>query len=256
MAGGYLLKRILLTPEDAAGAIQTNPVCVEFQSESFDLKEDQASEEINLLGTGGDASPMSFGTSTFTGSIGLVSSIDNMVVVFTHVLGTALTSADATADDWTADTVYAAGDIVNTVTDTKHSLICTSVTGTAKSHATTEPVLEVNPLDDKNAKVVDNDVTWVAMPILLTATFERIQQMPSFSIEYELEDASANKFYRRFSGVRMNTMPLSMTGGTISLKIAIDAVGISGIDSLSTDWDEELSAKTGAKIIPTSCKSG
>jgi len=250
MAGGFLTKRILLTQEDSAGAIKSNPVCIEFLSESFDLKQDQASEEINLLGTGGDASPTAFGTSSFTGSIGLVASTDNMPIILTHILGLRLTTADATAEVWTADTAYDVGDTVNTVTDTKHSLTCVAVTGTAKSHATTEPVLEVNPNDDRNARVTDNEVTWIALPKLVTDTYERKQQIPTFTVEYEMEDASSNTFFKRFSNVYMNTMPVSMTGGTISLKISGDFMGASASDSEESTWVEELSAITDAKIVP------
>ena len=248
---GFLTNRILLTREDANGDIQANPVCIEYLSESFDLKEEQASEEVNLLGAGGDASPMAFGTSSYTGSVGHVISIDNSPIVLTHVLGAALTSAAATADVWTADTAYAPGDLANGVANAKHTFICVSVTGTAKSHATTEPTLEANPNDDRNVKVVDNEVTWVVLPKLVTDTYELTQIMPTFTIEYELEDPSANKFYKRFSGVRMNSLPVSMTGGTISLKASIDFLGVTAIDSEDAAWVEPLADITGAQIVPT-----
>jgi len=248
-AGGFLTKRILLTQEDSAGAIKANPVCIEFLSESFDLKEDQASEDINLLGTGGDASPMAFGTSSFTGTVGLVMSIDNAPIVLTHVLGLRLTTADTTATIWEADTAYQVGDIVNTVVDTKHSLTCVAVTGTAKSHATTEPTLEANPNDDRNTKITDNEVTWIALPKLVTDTYERKQQMPTFTIEYELEDASANTFYKRFSNVYMNSMPIAMTGGTIALKASLDFIGAAASDSEESTWTDELAGIAGAKIV-------
>jgi len=248
---GFLTIRTLVTREDAAGAIQSNPICIEYPSESFDLKEEQASEVVNLLGSGGDASPDAFGTSTFSGSVGHVVTIDNAPIILTHALGAALTSAAATAEVWTADTTYAVGDTVNTTVDTKHSLTCTAITGTAKSHAATEPTLEADPNDDRNAKVTDNEVTWVALPKLITDTYELTQIMPTFTIEYELEDPSANKFYKRFSGVRMNSLPVAMSGGTISLKASIDFLGVSALDSEDTDWVEPLADITGARIVPT-----
>lgn len=248
---GFLTKRVLLTREDAAGEIQSNPVCIEYLSESFDLKEEQASEEVNLLGSGGDASPMAFGTSSFTGSVGHVISIDNSPIVLTHVLGAATASANATSDTWTADTAYAPGDLANGVTNAKHTFVCVSVTGTAKSHASTEPTLEADPNDDRNVKVVDNEVTWVVMPKLITDTYELTQIMPTFTIEYELEDPSANKFYKRFSGVRMNSLPVAMAGGTISLKASIDFLGVSALDSEDDDWVEPLADITGARIVPS-----
>jgi len=245
-AGGFLTKRILLTSEDAAGAIQADPVCIEFLSESFDYKQDQASEEINLLGSGGDASPMAFGTSSYTGGIGLVASVDNLPIMLTHVLGNRLTTAAATAEIWEADTAYIIGDIVNTVTDTNHSLTCTTA-GTSDS---TEPTLETNPNDDRNKKITDGTAVWIAMPKLVTDTFERKQQMPTFTVEYELEDASAATFYKRFSNVYMNTMPVAMSGGTIALKVTGDFLGASAIDSEDASWTTPLSGISGAQIVP------
>ena len=244
---GFLTKRVLLTREDAAGAIQANPVCIEYLSESFDLKEEQASEEVNLLGAGGDASPMAFGTSSYTGSVGHVISIDNSPIVLTHVLGAKLTSGDATATTWAATTAFAVGDKANGVANTKHTFVCF----TAGTTGATEPSLAANPNDDRNVKVTDGTVVWIAMPKLVIDTFELTQIMPTFTIEYELEDASANKFYKRFSGVRMNSLPVSMTGGTISLKASIDFLGVSAIDSEDAAWVEPLADITGAQIVPT-----
>jgi hypothetical protein len=246
MAGGYLLKRILIAREDATGAIPANPTLVEYLSESFDLKEEQASEEINLLGTGGDASPMAFGTSSFTGAVNIVLSTDNAPICLTHTLGDALTSANATSDTWTLTTVYAVGDKVNH-SDGKHTLVCY----TAGTSGATEPTgLATNPNDDRNTQVTDGTVVWIAMPLLRTDTYELTQQIPTFTIEYELEDASANTFFRRFSNVTMNSLPIAMTGDTISVKVAGDMIGVSASASTDADWVEELSAITGAKIVP------
>lgn len=246
---GFLTKRVLLTRESTAGAIQSNPVCIEYLSESFDLKEEQASETINLLGAGGDASPMSFGTSSFTGSVGHVITIDNSPIVLTHTLGAALTSGDATAEAWAATTAYIVGDKVNSVIDTKHTLTCVTAGTSGASEAAFSPNLETNPNDDRNGKITDGTVVWVALPKLITDTYELTQIMPTFTIEYELEDASANVFYKRFSNVRMNTLPVAMTGGTISLKASIDFLGASAIDSEDAAWVEPLADITGAQIV-------
>ena len=243
---GFLTKRVLLTREDSTGAIQTNPVCVEYLSESFDLKEEQASEEVNLLGSGGDASPMAFGTSSFSGSLGHVISIDNSPIVLTHVLGAALTTGDATADVWTASTLYAVGDLANGVANTGHTFICV-VAGTTDA---TEPTLQANPNDDRGTKVVDGTVTWIVMPKLVADTYELTQTMPTFTIEYELEDPAGALFYKRFSNVKMGSLPVSMTGGTISLKASIDFLGVSAIDSENTAWTTPLSGIAGVKIVP------
>lgn len=246
MPGGFLTKKILLVKEATAGVIPANPKCIEFLSESFDFKETQSSEDINLLGSGGDASPMSFGASTYSGSVGLVASVDNMPIIMTHIAGTPLTAINATTEAYPATaTAVAVGDIFNH-SDGKHSLTCT-VAGTTSG---TPPTLEANPLDDREKKIVDGTATFIAMPLLKTYTFERKQNLPSFTIEYELEDAIGTKFYKRFSNVRMNAMPMGMTGGTISLKISGDFLGAIATDSTKSDWDTNLAAKSGAVIIP------
>lgn len=243
---GFLTKRILITKEATHGVVPTNPVCIELLSESFDFKQDQNSEEINLLGTSGDASPMAFGASNFKGAIGFVASTDNLPVLLTHILGAPTATAAATASTWAATTVYVTGDIVNTVTDTKHSLVCY----TGGTSGATEPTLAADPNTDRNARITDGTVVWIAVPKLVQYTFSRQQQMESFTVEYELEDPSANLFYKRFSNVYMNAMPVAMTGGTISWKISGDFVGASATDSTEVGFTE-LSALAGAKIVPT-----
>lgn len=246
MAGGFLTKRILLVKEQVPGVIPANPVCLEFLSETFDLKETQSSEEINILGAGGDASPMSFGASTYSGSVGLVASVDNMPMIFTHIAGIPLSTANATAQTFpTIATAVAVGDMFNH-SDGKHTLTCVE----AGTTAITAITLASNPNDDRNKKIVSGTATFIAMPLLKKYTFKRKQQIPSFTIEYELEDAASTKFYKRFSGVRLNAMPMGMTGGTISLKISGDFLGTKATDSTKADWDTNLVAKTGAVVVP------
>jgi hypothetical protein len=245
MAGNFLTKRILLVKEVVQGTVPASPVCIEFLSESFDFKQDQASEEINLLGTSGDASPMSFGTSSFSGTVGLVASTDNMPIILTHILGEKVSSANAVADSWTANTTYAVGDIVNTVANTKHSLVCY----TAGKTGATEPTLAADPNSDRGSRITDGTAVWLAMPKLLAYSFTRKQQLPSFTIEYQLEDDAGNPFYKRFSNVFMNAMPVAMSGGTISLKVSGDFVGASAADSTEIGFTN-LAAMSGAKVVP------
>lgn len=247
MASGFLTKRILVTKEATPGVIGTSPALLEFLSESFDFKEAQASEEINLLGAGGDASPMSFGTSSYSGGIGLVASVDNMPFILTHIAGAAISTADATSDAYpVVATAVTVGDKFNH-SDGKHTLTCT-VAGTTDG---IEPTLEANPNDDRNKKITDTaGVVFVAMPLLKTYSFERKQQMQSFTVEYEMENAAGETFFKRFSNVYMNSMPMGMTGSTISLKVGADFIGASSVDSTQDAWDENLALKAGAKIVP------
>lgn len=252
MAAGFIVKKILMTRETTPGVIPTNPVCIQMLSESFGITETQSSEDINLLATGGDASAAAFGTSTFSGSIGLIASVDNAPIMATHIAGLPLTTADASADAWAATTVYAIGDIVNH-SDGKHSMTCT-IAGTSGATEPTTIVggaaIATNPNDDRNKKVVDGTVTWVLTPLLKKYTFERKTHMPSFTVEYELENALSETFYKRFSNVYMNTMPVMLSGSTISMKTAGDFIAAKSVDSESADWDENLSAKDGAVIVP------
>lgn len=242
----FLPKRILIVKEAVHGTVPSTPVCVEFLAESFGLKQEQATEDINLLGTGGDASPMAFGASKFSGTVGLVASVDNMPIIATHILGAPTSAAAATTEVWTTLTAYTVGDMVNTVTNTEHTLVCV----TAGTTGATEPTLNADPNLDRGARKTDGTVVWVAMPKLITYQFTRSQQLPSFTIEYELEDESANKFYKRFSNVYMNSLPMAMTGGTISLKVSGDFIGASYADSTQAGFTA-LSAMAGAKIVPS-----
>jgi len=241
--GGFLTKRILLTKEDANGNIPASPVCIELITENFDFKTSEATEELNFLGDNGDAGGLSFGSKSYSGGIGLVASTDNAVLILTHVLGTATSDTELTTTDWASDTAYAVGDVVNH-SDDKHSLVCL-VAGTSGSD---EPTLASNPNDDRNKKVIDNTVTWIAMPVLRKATFQREQFLPTFTIEYELENAQGEKFYERFSNVYGNTLPIEMSGSTISLKMGADFVGVKSTDS-TEDGFTPLASMSGAKIV-------
>ena len=246
---GFLTKKIRIVKEATHGTIPTNPVCIEFLAESFGLKQDQSTEDINLLGTGGDASPMAFGVSKFSGTVGLIASVDNMPIIATHILGAATSAGAATVQTWTTATAYAVGDKVNTVANAKHTLTCVTAGTSGASEAVFSPVLNTDPNLDRGARITDGTVVWVAMPKLATYVFTRQQQLPSFTIEYELEDESANTFYKRFSNVYMNTLPMAMSGGTISLKVSGDFVGAAYSDSTQAGY-VALSAMAGAKLVP------
>lgn len=246
---GFLTKRVLLVREATAGTIPTTPRCIEFLSESFGLKQEQSTEDINLLGSGGDASPSAFGTSKFSGTVGLITSVDNMAMIASHILGAATAAVPTTAEAWAGTTAYIVGDKVNTVANAKHTLVCVTAGTSGAAETGFVPVLNANPNLDRGARIVDGTVVWIAMPKLVTYTFSRQQQIPSFTIEYELEDESANKFYKRFSNVYMNTLPMAMSGSTIALKASGDFTGASYSDSTQAGF-VALSAIGGATIVP------
>lgn len=246
---GFLVKRVLVTKEATHGVIPTNPVCIEFLSDAFALKQTQATETLNMLGAGGDASPMAFGTSKMTGAVGLVVSTDNAAIIASHVIGAATSSGAATAVAWASSTVTAVGNIVNSVASPTHSLVCVAAGTTGTLESGFVPTLNTNCTLDRGAKIVDGTVTWIAMPKLAAYSFTRQQQLPSLTIEYQLLDETGASFYKRFSNVYMDKLPMAMTGGTISLKSSVDFVGAISTDSTEVGFTS-LSAMTGAIIVP------
>ena len=243
---GYTIKRILLVKETPTGTIPANPVLMEYLAESNGLVEEQATEEVTLFGTDGDASPMTFGASSYSGSLGVVLSTDNAPLCLSHALGGYLTAGNATGATWSLNTIHAVGDMVNH-SDGKHTLVCY----TAGTTGGTAPTLSANPNDDRNVRVGDGTVVWIAMPLLKTATYELSKQMPTFTIEFESEDETGSLYYERYGNVLSSSLPMAMTGGTISVKMAGDLQGGTLIKSTDATWVEPLSAIAGNKIVPT-----
>ncbi|MBL0721006.1 MAG: hypothetical protein JJV88_00300 [Sulfurovum sp.] len=239
---GFLVEKILVVKE-VNGAIPANPMCIEIQSESFDLKETQSSEDINLFGAGGDASPKVFGVSSFGGGLGIVASTDNFPILCHHTIGDA-TISDATTEIWGSSVDYVVGDLVNH-SDGKHTLSCYKG-GTSDAN---EPVLDGNPSVDRGTKIIDGGATWIAMPFLKSYIMERKQQLSSFAIEITQKDENGNFFYKRFENVYSNSLAMAMTGSTISLKMSADFVSAKADDSESNTWTSNLLAMTGASII-------
>lgn len=235
---------ILIVKEDANGAIPANPTLIELCVEEWSLKEEQASVETKCLLGGGDASPMAYGGSTFNGGAKLTASVDNMPIVLSHILGNAVTAVDATAEVWTLNTVYAVGDIVNH-SDGKHSLTCYK----AGTSGGTAPTLDANPLNDRNTKVTDGTVEWIAMPLLKRYNFSYTKVAPTFTVELKLDDGQGGTFYKQYRGVYMSQLPLTFNGDTIVIEINTDFLGSSAIDSTSASWTTNLAGIVGAKTV-------
>ena len=243
---GYKVSRILAVVEAVAGTIPANPKCIEYKAEDFSIDESQNNETISLLGEW-DAGKQAFGTTTVSGSSGLVLSAENAPFIMLAAVGNRTSTADATADAWTASQVQAVGDIVNS-TDGKHSLICTVAGTTGLDETSFVPNLEVNPKDDQNAKIVDNEVTWLAMPKYIKDTYAISEFITTFTIEIEYKTPTGELFYQRLSNCYMGGLPMSMSGGTISAKASMSFKGTKFSQSTDVDWDENLAAKTGAVI--------
>jgi hypothetical protein len=240
----FYVSDILITKEDANGDIQANPTLIELCAEEWTLKENQASAETNCLVGGGDASPMLYGGSTFSGGAKLTASVDNMPIVLSHVLGETLTATDATAEVWATATAHAVGDMINH-TDGVHTLVCY----TAGTTGASEPTLDANPLNDRNTRVTDGTVVWIAMPLLKSYTFQYTKNSPTFTVEIKLDDGIGGIFYKQYKGVYMSQLPLTFDGNTIAIEINTDFLGSSAIDSTMAGWVENLGTITGAKTV-------
>jgi len=240
----WYVDNIIIVKEDVNGDIPATPTLVELCVEEWSLKEEQASVDTKCLTGDGDASPMVFGGSTFSGGAKVLASLDNMPIVLSHVLGTTLTAVDATVEAWVTATVYAVGDIINH-TDGVHSLTC-YIAGTSGA---SEPTLDANPLVDRNTKVVDGTVTWIAMPLLKKYNFVYGKTAPTFTVEVKLTDSIGGTFYKQYKGVYMSQLPLTFNGDTITIEVNTDFLGSSAIDSTDATWVENLGAITGAKTV-------
>ena len=245
---GYKVTRILAVIEATPGTIPVSPKCVEYKAEDFNIDESQNNEVIKLLGDW-DAGKQAFGTTTISGTSGLVLSIENAPFIMVTAMGNRTGTADATADAWTALQVQAVGDIVNSV-DAKHSLICTTAGTTGADEGSFVPNLETNPKDDLNGKIVDGTVTWLAMPLYKTDTFAISEFIKTFTIEVEFKTQGGELFYQRLVNCYMGGLPMSMAGGTISAKASMSFKGTTLSQSTDADWDENLSAKAGAVVCP------
>lgn len=246
---GYKVTRILAVIEATAGTIPTSPKCIEFKSEDFNIDESQNSEMIKLLGDW-DAGKQAFGTTTVSGTSGIVLSIENAPFIMQTALGNRLATANATADVWVLSTAYTVGDIVNSA-DGKHTLVCTTAgTSNATAEGSFVPNLAANPKDDLGGKIVDATVVWMAMPLYKKDTFAISEFIKTFTIEVEYKTPTGELFYQRLVNCFMGGLPMSMSGGTISAKASMSFTGTKLSESTDSDWDESLSAKAGAVVCP------
>lgn len=238
---GFQVTEVLVVKE-VNGAIPSNPTCIKFKSEGFSFAEEQASEIIKLIGEGGDSSPEAYGQSSFSGAVPLVLGSDNVLVVAHHTIGTPTSIVDASATAWLASTAHAVvGEIVNH-SDGIHSL----VVYTAGTTDLTEPVLTTANRGDK---ITDGTVVWIVMPLLKKYTYARQQTADSFAVELTLFDGTSY-FYQRFTGVYMNSLPLSASGSDVSLKLAMDFAGSNMTDSTTA------LRKTGVAFVPLKDQAG
>ena len=239
MATKYQVENLLITKEDANGAIQANPTVIKLCVNKFDLKEAPRFDEKGCLLS--DSKIKVKSGVDYSGGATIDMDANTLPIILTHVLGDATAVVAATATAWVLSTVTAKGDIVNH-SGGVYSLVAVKITGTGTTGAT-EPVVT-----SAGEKIVDGGVTWLVVPKLLSYTFEMKSTAPTFTVEYHLTDGT-NHFYKQFSGVEISQLPLSVDGNTSVPELALDFNTASSIDSEDIDWVNDLLSITGAKSV-------
>jgi len=232
--------KILLWKEAVKGEIPANPQCYVLKAESFGIKVAQASETNTLLGSGRGADRKTYGTDTVSGDIPIIWDTDNAPIFMHHAIGAPTAVANATVDAWAATTLYAKGDMVNHSNGT-HTLVC-RIAGTSGA---AEPAITTQLRGDI---IGDATATWILMPLLKRYTGERADALESFGVE--VADTNGTTAFSRYLGLHINSLPLSVAGGTIGIKSSLGILGMTKEDSDLDATYEEMSAKTGFAESP------
>ena len=242
------LKKILIWKEAAVNTIPANPPCYAFKTEAFGITAAQNSEENNELGNGRGASAKAYGTLNISGDLGMIWNEDNAPILFTHGIGDATATANATALTWVTTQAQAKLDMINH-SDGLHTLVCY----TAGTTGGTEPDLSAytTKAAGRGVRVTDGTVVWIIMPLLVEQSGVRGDCLTSFGVEVEDDNScgvSAPE-YVRYGGLFVNSLPISITGSMNAMKSSVSTIGQSEEDSiLVVDQGgvyEEMSAKVG-----------
>ena len=228
---GNFLQNVRVWKETTPDAIPANPACYKLKVESFGITAEQNSETNNELGNGRGASAKAFGTLTIGGDLGMIWNTDNAPILCSHGIGDATSTAAAASAAWAATTAYTKLEIVSH-SDGVHDLVCY----TAGTTAATEPDLSayVTGPEGRGTRVTDGTVVWIIMPTLTEQSGVRGDCLSTFGVETEDDNScgvSAPE-YCRYTGLRINTLPISITGGMNAKKSSVGVVGMSEEDSL------------------------
>ena len=234
---GFKIEKILLTKLDAEGNIPANPTLLNICFEEFTLKDVKKFEEFGCLTKDGKLTTEV--GNDIEGGAKIRLDAQTMAVILTHTLGQVTSTTDATTNDWSASTEYAKGDIVNH-SDGKHTLVCVNVYDDKKTGGD-EPAVTSKSVRDGNVK-------WAVSKKLLLQTYKMQDSCPLFAVEYQLTDG-VDKFYKRFSGAEMSTLPLNISGESSTYEVDFDFKCASVTDNQKADWGTNLAAMAGAKIV-------
>lgn len=238
------LQEILIWKEATPSVIPTSPTCYGLKAESFGIATPQDSETNNELGGGRGASAKSFGAVNVSGDIGMIWNSDNAPILFTHAIGAATSTANATSDTWSATTVVTKGDLINH-SDGVHTLAC-YVGGTTGSSEPDLAAYATGP-EGRGIRVTDGTATWIIMPLLVEQSGVRSDCLESFGLETRHDDTCgvSSPQYCRYTGMYINTLPLSISGTMKALKSSAGTIGMAEEDSLLVTAYEAMSAKSG-----------
>lgn len=225
------MQSLLMWKETTTNSIPTSPACYLAKVTAYALKTSQSSETVNELGNGRGASAKSYGVSSHEGNLDFVWNTDNAPILFTHGIGAATSTANATATDWAATTAYAKGDLENH-SDGLHTLVCY----TAGTSGATEPDLSAytTAAAGRGVQVTDGSVVWIVMPLLVEQSGVRADCLPTFGCEVQDDDscAASSPQYVRYTGGHFGSLPFQFQGSSTSIRSSISTMAMAVEDSL------------------------
>lgn len=234
-----MISKLLLFKETTKGVIPSNPKCFSIKAESFGIKVSQGSETNTLLGSGRGADRKTYGTDKVDGDLPIIWDTDNAPIWLHHGVGAPTAVTNATTQVWAASTVHATGDMINH-TDGIHTLVVKTVGTTAGAIPTLGSLTRGNT-------VIDGSVVWIVMPLLKRYTGERADCLESFGIEVTDSNTcdGGTDSYTRFLGMFINSLPMSIAGGTLGIKSSLGMIGMTKEDSLLDASFVNLSVQAG-----------
>lgn len=227
-----------MTPLDANGAIQTNPVLVPLALTENSMTAKSAKEERKVLGNccGGK---VSFGAKEVSGSMGGVLTPTLALIMFQHVFGKADSVENATTDTWAASTVTGKRELVNHSNGTD-----TLVSIKAGTTGTTEPTVT-----DYLKRTTDASVKWIAQPLFKKSSITTNKKPRAMAIENKFKQEDGTFVYVRYIGLVVNSTPLEAKNSEVAMKWKVDAIGATSEDSIMTEGYVALADMPNAKTI-------
>jgi len=235
----YQVSDIKLYKEESFNVAPATPKVLLMKNTSFELKSEQKSEVVELLGNGHEPNKKTYGSYDYSGSLGFVLGGDYFPILLEGAVGAATTVDNATTEAYADSTAYSVGDIVNHSNGT-NSLVCYKA-GTSS----TEP--DVTGKKDGDI-IVDGTVTWILRPLLKKRAGSLESCLPSFGIERkDIPNCSAgDDHYELFTGLIMESLEVKKEGGEIKFDMSQN---LKGLDSDSSFTNSSYTALGAGKQL-------